>query len=145
MNPTLLPWMIAMLRACFRLSVFPFGRRQILGPSVTYDVRDLSADIETSDRNTRTRLITNVVLDQSMMRWAFHAYALVAVRHLRCVSCQLLQSDANLTYFVVMNPVVLANRINAVVASKIGSTNGEMVHFDISSKLEDEVEFRAVD
>jgi hypothetical protein len=44
-----------------------------------------------------------------------------------------------------MNPVVLANRINAVVASKIGSTNGEMVHFDISSKLEDEVEFRAVD
>ena len=112
---------------------------------MTYNVRDLSADIETSDRDPGTGLVAYVVLDQSMMRWAFHAYALVAVRHLRCVSCQLLQSDANLTYFVVMNPVVLANCINAVVASKIGSTNGEMVHFDISSKLEDEVEFRAVD
>lgn len=43
-----------------------------------------------------------------------------------------------------MNPVVLADRINAIVASKIGSTNGKMVHFDVSSKLEDEVKFRAV-
>ena len=78
------------------------------------------------------------------MRWAFHAYALIAVRDLRYVNCQTLKSGANLTYFVIMNPVVLADRINAIVASKIGSTNGKMVHFDVSSKLEDEVEFRAV-
>jgi hypothetical protein len=44
-----------------------------------------------------------------------------------------------------VNPVVLADRVNTIVAPKIGSTNGEMVHFDISSELEDEVEFRAID
>lgn len=79
------------------------------------------------------------------MGWTLHAYALVAVRDLRFVSCQQLKSDAISTYFIVVNPVVLADRINAIVASKVGSTNGEVVHFDVSSKLEDEVELRTID
>lgn len=85
------------------------------------------------------------MLDQSMVRWALHANTLIAVRDLRYVSCQLLNSDSNLTYLVIVNPVVLADRINAIVAPKIGSANGEMVHFDVSSKLEDEVELRTID
>lgn len=134
-----------MLRACFCLSVAFFGSSLESQPSVTYDVRDLGADIETADRNPGTCLVTDVVLDQSMMRWALHAYALIAVCDLRCVSCQLLKPDAHSTYLVVVNPVVLADRINAIVASEIGSTDGEMVHFDVPSKLEDEMELRTVD
>lgn len=45
----------------------------------TYDVRDLSADIEATDRNARSCLVADVVLDQSMMRWAFHTDAFVSV------------------------------------------------------------------
>jgi hypothetical protein len=44
-----------------------------------------------------------------------------------------------------VNPVILADSINAIVAPKIGSTNGQVVHFDVSSKLEDEVELWAID
>ena len=137
--------MMAILRACFFLSVSLFGSSLVSQRSVTYDVRDLGADIETSDRNPGTCLVTDVVLDQSMMRWAFHAYALIAVCDLRSVSCRLLKPDANSTYLVVVNPVVLADRINAIVTSEIGSTNGEMVDFDVPSKLEDEMELRTVD
>ena len=79
------------------------------------------------------------------MRWALHAYALVAVRDLRNVSCHVPKPHANPAYFVVVNPVVLADRINAVVASKIGSTNSKMVHLNVSSELEDEVELWTVD
>jgi len=43
-----------------------------------------------------------------------------------------------------MDPVVLANSIDAVITSKISSTDSEMINFDISSKLEDEVEFWTV-
>jgi len=112
---------------------------------LTYNVRDLSADIETSDRDPGTGLVAYVVLDQSMMRWALHTYALIAVRDLRNVSCHTPKPHTNPAYFVVVNPIVLADRINAVVASKICSTNGKMVHLDVSSKLKDEVEFWTVD
>ena len=90
-------------------------------------------------------MIADVVLDQSMMRWALHTYALVAVRDLRCVSCCPQSPGVGLAYFVVVNPVVLADCINPIVASKIGSTNGEMVHFDVSPKLEDKVELGTID
>lgn len=90
-------------------------------------------------------MIADVVLDQSMMGRALYTYALVAVGDLRQVSCQLLKSDADPTYFVIVDPVVLTNCINAIVASKIGSTNGEMVDFDVSSKLEDEMKLRTID
>lgn len=85
------------------------------------------------------------MLDQSMMRRALHAHALVTVGDLQSVSCQLSKSDADPTNFVIVNPVVLANCINAIVASKIGSADGEVVHFDVSSKLEDEVKLRTID
>jgi uncharacterized SAM-binding protein YcdF (DUF218 family) len=90
-------------------------------------------------------LIADVVLDQSMMRWALHAYALIAICDLGFVSCQLLKPDANSTDLVIVNPVILADSINAIVAPKIGSTNGQVVHFDVSSKLEDEVELWTID
>jgi hypothetical protein len=85
------------------------------------------------------------MLDQSMMRWTLHTDALIAIRDLCCVSCQLVYHDANPTYFIVVNPVVLANCINAIVAPKISSSDCEMVHFDVSSELEDEVKFRTID
>ena len=43
-----------------------------------------------------------------------------------------------------MDPVVLTNSIDAVITSKVSSTDGEMIHFDISAKLEDEVELWTV-
>jgi hypothetical protein len=81
-----------MLRACCCLSVSFFRSNLEPKPSITYDVRDLSADIEASDRNPGTRLIADVVFDQSMMRWALHAHALIAICDLGFVSCQLLKT-----------------------------------------------------
>lgn len=80
-----------------------------------------------------------------MVGRALHANALVAVGDLRCVSSQLRRSDGNAAYFIIVDPVVLANRINTIVAPEVGSTDGQMIHFDVSSKLEDEMEFRTVD
>ena len=85
------------------------------------------------------------MLDQSMMRRALHAHALIAVGDLRYVSYRLPKSDASLPDFVIMDPVVLADCIDAIIASEVGSTNGKMVHFNVSSKLEDEVELRTID
>lgn len=85
------------------------------------------------------------MLDQSIMRGALHAYALIAICDLCHVSCQLPDPDASSTHLVVVNPVVLANRIDAIVASKICSANCEMIHFDVSSELEDEMELWTID
>lgn len=89
-------------------------------------------------------MITDIVLDQSMVGRALHANALVAVGDLRCVSSQLRRSDGNAAYFIIVDPVVLANRVNSIVAPEIGSSDCEMVHFDVSPKLENEVEFRTI-
>jgi hypothetical protein len=43
-----------------------------------------------------------------------------------------------------MDPIILTNGVNAVVAPEIGSTDGEMVHFDVLPELEDEMELRTV-
>ena len=90
-------------------------------------------------------MIADVVLDQSMVRWALHANTLIAIRDLRYVSCKLLNSDSNLTYLVIVNPVVFADGINAIITTEIGSTNSEMVYFDVSAELEDEVELWTID
>lgn len=45
---------------------------------------------------------------------------------------------------IVVDPVVLANCVNAVIATQIGATDGEMIHFHIFPELEDEVELGAV-
>lgn len=79
------------------------------------------------------------------MRRALYADAFVAICDLRYVSCYPKDSGINFADFVIVNPVILANRINAIIASKIGSTNGEMVHFDVSPELEDEVELGTID
>ena len=45
---------------------------------------------------------------------------------------------------IVVDPVILANRINTIIASKICTTNGQMIHFYVLPELEDEVELGAV-
>jgi hypothetical protein len=44
-----------------------------------------------------------------------------------------------------MDPIILTNGVNAIIASKIGSADSEMINLNILPELEDEVEFRTVD
>jgi hypothetical protein len=44
-----------------------------------------------------------------------------------------------------MDPIVLADGVDAIITSKIGSTDSEMIHLNILPELEDEVELRTVD
>jgi hypothetical protein len=44
-----------------------------------------------------------------------------------------------------MNPIILTNGVDAIVTSKIGSADSEMIHLDVLPELEDEVELRTVD
>lgn len=48
-------------------------------------------------------------------------------------------------YLVVVYPIVCPNSINAILTTQVGSTNSQMISFNVDSKVKNDVELRAVD
>lgn len=116
-----------------------------MGTLMTYDVGNLRADIETSNRNSRSCLVADIVLDQNIVGGTLNAYALVPICDLWVISYSQRTVFALPAHLIIVDPVVLPNSINAIVAPKISPANSEVVHFDVPSKLEDEVKLGAID
>ena len=113
----------------------------------THDIGDLSRNVQASDRYAGASLIAQEILDECVVRWAFHRDTFVAVGHLnqklnvgekRC-------DHPAMAHLVVVDPVVCTNSIYTVVTSKICTTNGEVVDFDVETIIEDKVKLRAID
>ncbi len=49
-----------------------------------------------------------------------------------------------MSYLIVMNPVVRPNGINTIIGAKIRSSNSQVIHFNINSKIKNEMELRTV-
>lgn len=78
-----------------------------------------------------------------MIRRAFYRDAFIAVGDLLLFSSAC--CNVSLAYLVVVNPVVGTNSINAIVATKISTSNREMINLHVEREVNYDVELRTVD
>jgi hypothetical protein len=49
------------------------------------------------------------------------------------------------SYLDVVDPIIGANHINAIIGAEVGPSDGQMIYLQVLSKVKDDVKFGTVD